>query len=758
MVDTMIYANVISYLVGKAIDKTLEAIKAGYNKMDRYDDFSAAYDDALTQYRDRHGTDPFYQVFYAEDPDCRRGIQGLFDQPILTRELHVEIATYIAEKLGDKHTEEIKDRTPKFIADLFANLLSTSTYCEKIVAYRQDSDLEKILKILQPDIVDLCKDSCKECGDEFTEKLFLERRDSQAKTLADVYVHPLCEHLGPSSSDPQDVYASISEFIGKDDQIMLITANAGMGKSTLMSKLTHEYLINEHLHGFQKVFFMKLGELSADANNPLELIRSKLKIDAPGHFNDSLLLLDAYDELQGSDGDVHYFFDTLVQKVSKYQCKVIVTSRSNYLDLSRTWAKATTVRLLPFTETQRKEWIGKYGKKLASYKYLTSSLEEDESDLMGIPIVLYFIAYGNLDVNACENKYNLYRRLFGLEAIREREYGHETHQPLYQHSNELYKLMQDISLHVFQRDTDLTIGKSTVSELLDNPQTSSEMKEKKETLLRYCGIVGYFNSRGDGVFEYVHKSIHEFYLSIKIYEEIRSVFQAYDKCKDAISEHISNISHLLLHAKLTDQTLEFIFERMEADKSELSQIATSATDFVHDFLQLGPTTIHIKAPDFLTQIKNVFFNVWKIYNRLITLTDKTQLDFWFHDRNKTHLLVGFLNLSRYSGLELNAINLSGANLINANLINADLSGANLSGANLSGANLINADLRGADLSDADLRGTIFTPRIKTKITLEQLSHFIKEGIDLDYFEVYKNAFDDTLATPDEIESIVERYK
>ena len=480
-----------------------------------------------------------------------------------------------------------------------------------------------------------------------------------------------------------------------------------MGKSTLMSKLAHNYIQNRHLYGFEKVFFVKLGDLSANTNNPLKSISSILKVNDLQDFNDSLLLLDAYDELQNVNNDVHQFFDTLVKKISKYHCKVIVTSRLNYLNLSRIEEETTTVELLSFNEDLRKRWLDKYGNKIKSYDYLTSGLEKEENNLMGIPIVLYFIAYSDLNVSDCSNKYDLYQKLFGLAAIRERVYGYDIHKPLYENAESLYQLMLNIALHIFQRNTDLMIDKSTVEQLLE---TSLMQDDLKDTLLKYCGIASYFNSKGDGIFEYIHKSIYEFFLSIKIYNEVTSIVKTYGNDTDNISERISDISNLLLSAKLTDQTLEFIFEQMEADQAKLSQMASNATDFVYEFLKLGPMTIPQNSsqkdqnlPDILTQIKNLFFNIWKIYNRLILLTNKDQLADWFYDENKKTLLCEFLRLSCYRGIELEHIHLKSAKLNSADLSNADLRGAHLIGAHLNGAHLNGAHLNGAYLIGTHLR-------------------------------------------------------
>lgn len=742
---------ILGKLIDAMIDEILELIKNGYTKMDQYNDFSDVYDDIMKEYQEKYDSDAFYKIFFEEDYTGKSEIKRQLDQDILTRELPSEIIVYITERLGEAQTTNLLDRIHEFVAKLISRLLYVDSYRKKIMKYRQDADISDIKDTICPNILNICKKSCEEFSKIFTKKLFLEMDDPNGKTLQDVYVESPC--IRQTDRDdilPGHIHHHISEFLCNSTylghKIMLIVGNAGIGKSTLLASLANSYVKQNVLYDYKKVFCLELKNLHSNSNAPLKDVCDNLKLNDLSALENSLILLDAYDELACTNTPVNRFFDMLIDQLSDYNCKIIMTVRKNYIELFNIRHDATIIHLLPFDHSYRKKWLDKYGKEIKCYDYLISPLDE-ETSLFGTPLVLYLIASGDLDIQAAENnKFKLYNILFGLEALKKRQYA-KRHLTLYDNADKLYELMLEIALYLFQRNANLLIDRQTISNVLLN-RLNTENDEldgsTKQILTKYCGIVSYFNDKGDGVLEYVHKSIYEFYLSIKIYKSIKTIFKAFSQNEDNIHEYIDKISDLLLYAKLTDQTFEFIYEQIKIDASELSKIATDITDFLYKFLLLGPKTIRQSTPNFLTQIKNIFLNIWRIYNRLILLTDKDLLASWFKDKDKKQILFEFINLSQYDGLELEGIHLIDVDLENSVLINAvlntsDLDHVYLNEAYLKGAYLDNAHLNDTYLNNAYLSyahlnnaSLINTSLVGAHLNYAVLSGSHLNGVDLSY--------------------------
>lgn len=295
----------------------------------------------------------------------------------------------------------------------------------------------------------------------------------------------------------------------ENDKALFIEGAAGVGKSSLLSKLSTV------LYG-KDIFYKSLKDyLNTDRIRlRRELTKSFLLTD-----NDygKTFLLDGLDEIWNRM-DPEEFEDDLKFFLER-SYKIVFTVRPGYVQYSKYAKECQLCSLEIFGEQEKKKWLDKYKvqKKDLTDKTIKSILEDTRfRKITGIPIMLYIIANRNIDVRNATSMPALYEQVFN--SLKE-DKGKYTQRRL---END-YVCAQKIAYEMQSKEV-LAIHKGDLLSLLPiNDSLYSSVYIDK--------IID-----GEDILQFVHKSIQEFFAARWIYNQARS--KDYIKWAQIFCEHI----------------------------------------------------------------------------------------------------------------------------------------------------------------------------------------------------------------------------
>ncbi len=603
------------------------------------------------------------------------------------------------------------------------------------------------------------EEKCHEYAERYEEELPPMGDDSISVSLKQLYVESEYSLLYPYESKKEGVvFSYLKEFLyseeKKNKKILFVEGDAGIGKTSLVSKIAYHYEHPNEESELGNDFFLEMRlicvrlrdmlETSQTLNieNPWEDIFQYLNIAKKNQRNESkrrsVLILDGFDELCmvesiQSEKKLDYFINLSRNLQSgRIYWKVIVTSRPNYINWESFNGKLKdcieVIQLQHFSIEKRSKWIERAKEaglpitQEVKQGMIDSNREELEA-IIGVPWTLYLVARKAIIITVDVNLWGIYNSIFKGENVT-RSFEEEAH-PTRSLQNDLYQVTEEIAFWMYQNQR-FDVSLDTIKSLIDRTYEEAEQKKKLRLLIQLKDVYAlhtyYRKTDQRGGLAFYHNYIQDFFICEKIFLELDKTYKQLEILQTSFEQLdclIACYNYLLSRGNLNRNTVRFIQARIQYEcetnqKSMWIQYEQKYNMFIQafeDMLWYG-----IGKPDFLRRIKRpvskvtemIFYNCWKIYGCLYQINNQLILDLFKEVRDtfiipmKTILEILSKNVP-LDKIELKEVNLSGADLRKTNLREVNLSGANLMGAYLGEANLVRANLNGVNLMKADLR-------------------------------------------------------
>lgn len=665
-------------------------------------------------------------------------------------------------------------------------------------------------------------DDTKYYCEKYCEVLFLHRNlpNDLTITLKDVYTLPGAKVkkdyqwnriLKKNNNEREDMnYESIEDAIKEFIEyrptlpgdaiidILFIEGKAAMGKSSFISWLCWNYtqrnpksLLIQSIAG-RHLLSIKLRDIPRSSNGILniqspfrQLFAYLLKKDekelfkinkweeiAKNIFKNSLLVLEGFDELCMleniiGDGKIFYF-QNLCNELNNLDCncKIIVTSRPEYLNVEKLEIPNAHIRISSFTELKRKEWLDKYEMKCSIPNTIRRMLLNDEVALLdGIvdsPLTLYMIVARSIYISNNSNLWEIYHEIFAKEVYK-RDYEKGVPHAINSYRNILYRLTAEIANAVSNEQhlyitTEKLLNIKQIRILLS--QITNDIADDIKCIIEDCfGLASYFritektNNEGKLIcaVEFYHNNIKDFFYSEYIWFHMEDIYRClpndeYDREKWFIKS-FQELFQYSVYLKDQDngnrsKTLDFLESKIRHYKEnrEHSEFVLQELNnhyFQHFFGKMMQTGLlsyynYTGQDNILNMMACIFSSVLSIYrtvylpylnaNERIVITEKehtvdisTSLIFRFlfvtsniHDLSHT-----VFNGIMLSGIKFGKHNFSDCSFQDCLMIGCDFSECDLRGADFSSSSLQRADFRNAILDES----TVFSKETKFDHTL-----------------------------------------
>ena len=584
----------------------------------------------------------------------------------------------------------------------------------------------------------------------FEAPLFLHRGNHEI-SLQNLFVpHRFTVKNGFDSAESMDEY--LAQFVrDTKTRFLFIEGDAGCGKSSLTAYLSWHYEQRDRtardIFGDAQLMTVRLRDIDIpkggrkDERLTLGVLRflygeKATDRDIVTRFRESgvrVLLLDGYDELCTTDGIEEP--EAVLRTLKNLECKIIVTTRPNYIRFRHFEKDYWHIVLEHFDEAQRREWLERYehrGGTLGEVnrQYLERIGNGATAGICDTPMGLYMVAAGHFTPDMLENEWAIYRRIFYRE-LSETEYNRIFHDVSHWHSVQeyrdlLYRVSEEIAWYLYQRNNEnLLVPDEEIARIIEELDIGSDKRKVVERCYALCGY--WKTNTGRGCVEFYHNNIRDFFLCEKLMRELNNAYREYgDALRDErgdITPFLRRLCELFQYGKLNKTVLFFIKQRAAyADKEPDLCVDTEREErhtarifetmlFRGDFYSVCAERWKTENP--VKTIGRILGNTVAVYRFLYeSFLEPGEHILWWTDVNAVNEdqtlwrladeILQYAGSSDLHSADLRRADLSGADLSGAYLRSADLRGAYLRNANLRNANLRSADLRGADLYGVDL--------------------------------------------------------
>lgn len=431
----------------------------------------------------------------------------------------------------------------------------------------------------------------------FGSVLFLHKREGrQAITLKDIYVQPSYRFLARSFVKEMDVdFMEMLKQFGeqKENRVMIIEGDAGVGKSSLISHLCYqnEKLLQQNENGIWKgksVYCVRLRNLTTNREFmevPVQEILKELGLSPHTELgNKDIILLDGFDELCMMDGMTEFAEHILSEIIRGLSgVHIVITTRPKFIDMTKLKQQGLGtgmiyILLKHFDSVKREEWIQKYrqicGKEDYSKLERIRMIDDEASDgICDTPLALYMLAAGRITDDAWNNPWVLYHQIF-REELSNTEYNKLFSPTAYTHginryNDVLYRISEEISYRMYQTgNKKLYVLQEEIEEIIEGMRLETS---RTEQLIKRCyALCNYWKNDGKrGMAEFYHNNIRDFFLCEKIFFELENIYRDFKpeymqnerKLEEAVKKFIVSFSRLYTFSDFNDKVSEFIFYR-----------------------------------------------------------------------------------------------------------------------------------------------------------------------------------------------------
>jgi uncharacterized protein YjbI with pentapeptide repeats len=601
------------------------------------------------------------------------------------------------------------------------------------------------------------------------------------------------------------------QFQSKNSNIVLILGQPGQGKSSFSKKFMFDY-ISKIFDTKEQVFMLRLRDISNSSHlldNPIDSLAEKLnKIIGftPNLEEETILLLDGLDELtmkeQLVSSKIDDFLETLISSLKDYpKLKLIITSRTLYVNLEKLEKRLKddilTLHLKAFDLEKQKLWLEKY-KEFYPYATLTNEILDELHknktkhilELISQPILLHMIAELNLskdDLTNNTNRAKIYDEMFTSIINRkwEDDRKHENLKGI--EPDDIRELLREIAFAIYKSDFEY-IHKSKLEKLpfikefygnlgIDVDKNTEEL----DGILKGVLISFYFqeinkNSEDDVddsnnyAIEFLHKSLQEYLVAEKIYDEVLRLIDKDRKGKHSIKDYkevLKIIWELFSSKTISFEIQNYLIEIIKNGNQEQNiELAKRMASFLSELFEKDFIYQYNLDSDIniIEKSQNVFLGYWIIISNLgnkenyikevfsykfiknLDLFMRGNLVYFnkgvigFRDSNNLNFSYQFLNQIYWVGNFIHKINFSFTELINISFLNTNiwhvdfseslLKEIDFSSSSLEYVNFDNAKLEKCYFKDVNFRNVTFKGTILVDIVVDKKSrnYFKKNNI------------------------------
>lgn len=464
-------------------------------------------------------------------------------------------------------------------------------------------------------------------------------------------------------------------------QVLFLFGNPGLGKSSLMSYLAYIF------RDIDKYIFIKMHDLEP------RIAKDSL-LDAVLDFLDCkrrdlenvVIFLDGYDELRVDSKHYELCID-FITELKQIKAKALISSRLNYIDLNkndfkRDFANTVVVELKPFKKQQMFEYIERYGYiSKESIDNVKRSFENryTETEVYGIPFILYLICSLNIDINQMTDMYSIYDKVFAFDGgLYDKIYDEEAGHYLTQNpkcKRDLFQISMEIAYSMFRMDNLYIDMEYLEKEII------SKYPQRKNTY----ALGNYYYIENDKLY-FVHKTFQEYFTCHFLLASLENLLDIYISNNTRIVKTAQNIFDILYCDNYLFKRIEHIFSNM-FENSKLIQnekykdAFCSLIPWLYD-LYINNIYMDRATKNNILKSQNYLASLHKIINLFKTGTFRgvKPFDISIILRNKYYVIMNIYDL------KLDNVDLSGAYLrgtfnkcefVNINFCRCDLHNTNI---------------------------------------------------------------------------------
>lgn len=585
--------------------------------------------------------------------------------------------------------------------------------------------------------------------EHFYAPLFLEERESKV-TLASVYVSPCIE----TKDQPIRAAEHIMQWYKKaeTDSCMLLFGNAGVGKSSLVSKIIADAHAED---AAERAFDLRADQVLAvalrDHCNQISMDKKADEILTDlfagyelHELKNRLLILDGLDEVCVLKRDFDGYKFLIKMSNLKTGFHVLVTSRDakDYFKNPRDIKRLQTAHL-QWDVTEVEAWCRKYctadeSKTDWCKQFILdfNKLPQDDHrrEIFCVPIILYICGNRGIRLTDHDSVGSIYDDAFRNILRRKHLDGQgdytiltdadeQSNRIAWQYTKELaYQMFLHNTLDLAESDDQenphtkwLQNAKKRTKDILKEKKLVTVVDDNALDIKKELALCPFTKANGETGITFAHKSVCEYFTAVKLYEDYfvkfnQSYFSSSSKDKDAAAADLMKTAFAAFrYYPITKDVMQYLCGMRDAPFSESDGEGFYAEKFMEAFVHAMETrmleTMEVQSPVCEYFISHGGFDpvnthIVRAFRALLCFL--TGIGFWNKTDAESCKDIRDMLVCSDQAVNLSKWNLQEAYLKEANLQKADLRGADLRGADLHEANLQEAKLQEANLQRADL--------------------------------------------------------
>lgn len=737
-----------------AIDRLLVRLEKEIEKNKKTDDFNLIWENTCNEYERKFGRDKIFNLLFIGKNKVKKEMLNKIRNFPASREFVGNMYAYVKELIEDMDNICYIN----FVIIFCNHLLYCKEFSEKIIQVR--ADIEKIKNpsandpigqsfanfldefIIEHDYFDNSK-IIDLYADNYDAVMFMQQKDEAQVKLRDIYVENEYEFV-EGTGEIVGLLEYIENFCSSDTNlpILFIEGHAGIGKSSLISKLAYIYRKKGNLWGKSLVVIQMRNLLVKEKNVNLQnpWLDFKKYVHFTGNtrkfmdlMNETIVILDGFDELClidniKSKNKIKYVSNICsILKDYYCNCKVILTTRPNYLAMGNEYynifENPIVIQLCHFSVKKRIEWIElakEAGMEIDSQveKSVTEITENDIDVVASTPFTLYLIAHEGVVISQNDELWSIYQKIFGKEIMQKRYDrlnmdGENAVHPGEPISSMIYDITKEISNYMYQNgkmdilwdDIEEKVDKFILKSSFDMYGDTAHNNNIKTMLKDSFALFNYYTETDQGGISFYHNYIREFFLQETISEGLNDIFMKARRNRYGHDKIISELYNLIKYNRLSDKAIHFMISYGNVHKRDRSLWINIENQY-HYIRDIFTDILIGNSEEFLEEF--FILNLWLLSGVVQSVTGSEYIDIYEVSKiaeinEKNRLLTCLEMIARNT--HIRKVNFSKVNWRGQNLNNIFFDECNFNHAEIAGGSLDSVDFVDCKMHSIDMRGT-----------------------------------------------------